>query len=86
VTKGSNPSPSPAQPVLEQLQGFDERELQDESQLLFQQIGAEERLVDLLDPAQLALLPRTEISAFFHKAHRLRWRWRACRGWPPCRA
>ena len=51
----------PDEPALEQLGGLGGREPVDLAQLLFEQVGAEERPVGLLDPRELGLLAGGEV-------------------------
>src|SRR2546430_157573 len=54
-------APGPLQPLLQELDRLLQRELEDRAQLLLEKVGAEQRLVDASDPAQLALLPGAEV-------------------------
>jgi hypothetical protein len=49
-------SPSPLQPAAEQPGRGVDRELVDLAELFLEQVGVEQRLVELLDPAELGLL------------------------------
>jgi hypothetical protein len=61
-------APRPLHPLFKEQDGVVEGQLKDESEVLFEQVGAEQRLVDALDPGQLADLPIGQVSAFFQSA------------------
>src|ERR1700737_4376219 len=49
-------APGPLQPLLEQLERFLKGKLEDKAEVLLQEVSTEERLVDSLEPAELAAL------------------------------
>jgi len=54
-------SPGPGEPLLQEFDRLLEWELEDEAEVFFQKVGAEQRLVDASDPGQLALLSGAEV-------------------------
>jgi hypothetical protein len=71
--------PGPVQPELKKVDRLLEGELKDQAEVLLEQVGTEQRLVDALDPGQLAdllvgqvlgVLPECPASAFSCRAWR----------------
>src|SRR5260370_24265564 len=59
--------PGPEGPAVEEVGRLLEGELEDEGEVLFQKVGAEQGLVDVLDPGQLADLPVAQVLGVLPK-------------------